>query len=45
MIRGILVIPEWWPLMAPTLAGILLAIEFLRRMAVAPPAERQTTGL
>jgi len=46
MVRGILVYPEWWPLMAPTVSGALLAMEFARRaIEGTDTADRQASGL
>jgi TRAP-type C4-dicarboxylate transport system permease small subunit len=45
MMRGVLTMPEWIPLLAPAIGGALLAVEFLRRAARAPSAQRQQTGL
>ena len=45
MIRGVLVLPEWIPLIAPTIAGLLLALEFLRRAFAGPLVKRQQPGL
>lgn len=45
MMRGVLVVPEWVVLAAPTIGGLLLAVEFLRRITREPAAERQQTGL
>tara|TARA_R110002020_G_scaffold15140_42_gene53436 strand:+ start:4373 stop:4876 length:504 start_codon:yes stop_codon:yes gene_type:complete len=46
MVRGILVYPEWWPLLAPTISGALLALEFARRAIVGVDiAERQASGI
>lgn len=46
MVRGILVYPEWWPLMAPTVSGALLALEFARRAIVGvDTTERQASGI
>lgn len=44
MVRGIIVIPEWWTLVAPTLCMLLLAIGFLLRLGTEEPA-RETPGL
>lgn len=45
MVRGILVFPEWVPLLAPSLAGVLLAVEFVAKAAARPDVERMQTGL
>ncbi|MDW3204035.1 MAG: TRAP transporter small permease [Alphaproteobacteria bacterium] len=45
MVRGILVFPEWIPLMAPSIAGVLLAVEFILKAAARPDVERMQTGL
>jgi len=46
MVRGILVYPEWWPLLAPTISGALLALEFARRAIVGVDiVERQASGI
>lgn len=46
MMRGVLDLPEWIPLAAPTLGGFLLALEFLRRAIRGVRAEgRQQAGL
>lgn len=46
MVRGILVYPEWWPLMAPTISAALLSLEFARRaVSGTTAAERQASGL
>lgn len=46
MVRGILVYPEWWPLLAPTISGALLALEFARRaIAGVDVVDRQASGI
>ncbi|AZN71233.1 TRAP transporter small permease [Georhizobium profundi] len=45
MMRGVLVIPEWVPLLAPFIGGLLLTLEFLRRAAVGPETEAHQAGL
>lgn len=45
MVRGILVFPEWVPLMAPSIAGVLLAAEFIAKATAQPRIERMQTGL
>lgn len=46
MVRGILVYPEWWPLMAPTISGALLALEFARRaIEGVDGSDRQASGI
>lgn len=45
MVRGILVVPEWIPLLAPSLAGLLLAIEFARQIATGASPMHGGTGL
>lgn len=44
MVRGIIVIPEWWTLLAPALCTLLLAVGFLLRLGAQEPA-RETPGL
>ncbi|MGX1100609.1 TRAP transporter small permease [Amorphus sp. MBR-141] len=46
MVRGILVYPEWWPLLAPTISGALLALEFARRTITGVDVvDRQASGI
>lgn len=45
LIRGVLVLPEWLLLLAPSTGAALLTIEFLRRMRDPAPAPQQSTGL
>lgn len=46
MVRGILVYPEWWPLLAPTISGALLALEFARRTITGVDVvDRQASGV
>jgi TRAP-type C4-dicarboxylate transport system permease small subunit len=45
MMRGVLAIPEWVPLLAPFIGGLLLTLEFLRRAAVVPETEAHQAGL
>jgi len=45
MMRGVLVIPEWLPLLAPVVGAVLLTFEFLRRAGSGPASERHQAGL
>jgi TRAP-type C4-dicarboxylate transport system permease small subunit len=45
IMRGVLVVPEWVPLLAPFIGGLLLTLEFLRRAAVGPETEVHQAGL
>ncbi|MDF1749216.1 MAG: TRAP transporter small permease [Alphaproteobacteria bacterium] len=45
MIQGILVFPEWMVMVPASLAGVLLAIEFIRQAIHNPTLDRLQTGL
>ncbi|KAA3630154.1 MAG: TRAP transporter small permease, partial [Proteobacteria bacterium] len=45
MIRTAFAVPEWLTLLAPGICGVLLAVEFLRRITRHPPASRSAPGL
>ncbi len=45
MMTGVLIMPEWVSFLAPAIAGILLCVEFLRRVTAEPAMDRQQTGL
>lgn len=45
MIRTAFNVPEWLTLVVPSVAGILLAMEFLRRLRHSPNGQRSSAGL
>jgi TRAP-type C4-dicarboxylate transport system permease small subunit len=45
MIRGVLIVPEWVTLMAPSIGAALLALEFLRRAYRGGRSDRFEAGL
>jgi len=45
VIRTAFDVPEWMTLVIPVIAGVLLAIEFIRRACSEPPAHRSSSGL